>query len=280
APGALGIGAGQIDLVQHRDDGVVVLQGEVDVRHGLRLHALRGIDHQDGALAGRQAARDLVREVHVAGRVDQVQHVVLAVTGTIGEPDRARLDRDSPLALEVHVVEKLRRHLALRHRARTLEQAVGESRLAVVDVRDDREVADVRGVQGWPPGASVGRTLRATPDVRKHAPQLAPGGPGGPVFTSSETGSVEKLLIAFVVLTFLVFGGAFWIVRRCARRWQTVFWQAGVYGTGAGLGTLALYTVTHALTADLSGLLVASPADGFPLATTVLLAVWALAILY
>jgi hypothetical protein len=81
---------------------------------------------------------------------------------------------------------------------------------------------------------------------------------------------VEKLLIAFVALTFLfvvlpflIFGGAFWIARRCARRWQTVFWQAGVYGTGAGLGTLALYTVTHAPTADLSGLFVASPADGF-----------------
>ena len=98
---------------------------------------------------------------------------------------------------------------------------------------------------------------------------------------------MEKLLIAFIALTFLIvvlpfliLGGAFWIVRRCAGRWQTVFWQAGVYGTGAGLGALALYTVTHALTADLSGLLVASPADGFPLATTVLLAVWALAILY
>ena len=79
-----------------------------------------------------------------------------------------------------------------------------------------------------------------------------------------------KLLIAFIALTFfivvlpfLILGEAFWIVRRCAGRWQTASWQAGVYGTGAGLGALALYTVTHALTADLSGLLVASPTDGF-----------------
>ena len=52
---------------------------------------------------------------------------------------------------------------------------------------------------------------------------------------------METLLIGFVTLTFLdvvlpflILGGAFWIVRRCAWRWQTVFWQAGVYGTGAG----------------------------------------------
>jgi hypothetical protein len=63
---------------------------------------------------------------------------------------RARLclDRDAALALEVHRVEHLRAHLALRHGVRELEDAVGERRLAVVDVRDDREVADVLLVHG------------------------------------------------------------------------------------------------------------------------------------
>src|SRR5690349_22877260 len=54
--------------------------------------------------------------------------------------DRLRLDRDAALALEVHRVEHLRAHLPLRHGVGQLEDAVRERRLAVVDVRDDREV--------------------------------------------------------------------------------------------------------------------------------------------
>ena len=54
-----------------------------------------------------------------------------------------RLDRDPALALELHRVEQLLLHVALGDRVGELEDAVGERRLAVVDVRDDREVADV-----------------------------------------------------------------------------------------------------------------------------------------
>ena len=57
-----------------------------------------------------------------------------------------RLDRDAALALEVHRVEDLRFHLARLERAGDLEKAVCQRRLAVVDVRDDREVADETGV--------------------------------------------------------------------------------------------------------------------------------------
>ena len=93
------------------------------------------------ALAGGQRARDLVAEVDVPGRVDEVQLVGLALV----RPEHAhglRLDRDPALALEIHGVEHLVAHLALGHRAGDLQDAVGQRRLAVVDVRDDREVAD------------------------------------------------------------------------------------------------------------------------------------------
>ena len=46
------------------------------------------------------------------------------------------------LALELHRVEDLLAHLALREGLRQLEDAVSEGGLAVVDVRDDGEVAD------------------------------------------------------------------------------------------------------------------------------------------
>ena len=57
-----------------------------------------------------------------------------------------RLDGDAALALEIHRVEDLRLHLARLQGAGDLEKAVRQRRLAVVDVRDDREVSDVLGI--------------------------------------------------------------------------------------------------------------------------------------
>ena len=84
-----GLRAGQVDLVDDRDDLEVVLDREVGVGQRLRLDALRGVDHQQRAFAGGQRARDLVGEVDVPGRVDQVEDVLLAVVArcSSGGPD-------------------------------------------------------------------------------------------------------------------------------------------------------------------------------------------------
>ena len=140
----VGVGGGQVDLVEGGHDLEVVLEGQVAVGQGLGLDALRRVDEQDHALARGQRARHLVAEVDVAGRVDQVDDVVAVV-----EPHRLELDGDAPLALEVHRVEVLGAHLAGVDRAGQLEHAVGERRLAVVDVGDDRDVADaIEGHRG------------------------------------------------------------------------------------------------------------------------------------
>ena len=133
----------QVDLVDHRDDLEVVVDGEVGVGHRLRLDALRGVDEQHGALAGGEAARDLVGEVHVAGGVDQVELVGLAVVRRVGDADG--------LALIVMPRSRSRSILSSTwsfmsrdgDRPRGFEDAVGQRGLAVVDVRDDAEVADV-----------------------------------------------------------------------------------------------------------------------------------------
>ncbi len=60
--------------------------------------------------------------------------------------DAFRLDGDAALAFEVHGVEDLFVHFALRERAGHFEQTVGERGLAVVNVRDDTEVSNELGV--------------------------------------------------------------------------------------------------------------------------------------
>ena len=75
----LRLGARQVDLVEDRDDLEPGVQREEQVRKRLRLDPLRRVDDENRALARRERARHLVREVDVPGRVDQVELVDAAV---------------------------------------------------------------------------------------------------------------------------------------------------------------------------------------------------------
>ena len=188
--GLVGLGAGQVDLVDDRDDLEAAVDGQVGVGQGLRLDALRGVDQQQRALARRQRPGHLVAEVDVAGRVDQVEDVALAVVGRVVEAHRVRLDGDAPLALQVHAVEDLRLHLAGLQRAGDLEEAVGQGRLAVVDVRHDGEVADEAlfrhvgagepSIMAHPPASRPAVTRPAPDDQALIAARAAPTTAGRP----------------------------------------------------------------------------------------------------
>ena len=133
----IGVRLRQVDLVDDGNDLEVVLDRQVCVRECLGLDSLSGVDDEQCSLAGLQGAGNLVGEVDVARRVDQVELVALPL-----HPHGLRLDRDAPLALEVHRVEDLRAHVAVRDGVRELEDPVGQGGFPVVDVGDDREVAN------------------------------------------------------------------------------------------------------------------------------------------
>jgi hypothetical protein len=57
--------------------------------------------------------------------------------------DSLGLDRDPALALELHRVEQLLLHIAVGDGVGRLQDAIGQRRLPMVDVGDDREVADL-----------------------------------------------------------------------------------------------------------------------------------------
>ncbi len=78
----------------------------------------------------------------MAGRVDQVQAVGLAVLRLVAERGGLRLDGDAALLLQVHRIEHLRLHFAVGQAAAKLDQAIRQGGLAMVDVGDDGEIAD------------------------------------------------------------------------------------------------------------------------------------------
>ena len=64
--------AGAVHLVDEGDARHLVLVRLPPDRLGLRLHARDGVEDGDGAVEDAQAALDLDRKVHVAGRIDDV----------------------------------------------------------------------------------------------------------------------------------------------------------------------------------------------------------------
>ena len=131
-------GVAAVDLVHHEDHGEARLERLAQHEPGLRQRALAGVDEQEHAVDHGEPPLDLAAEVGVAGRVDDVDlHVAVAHRGVLGQ------DRDALLALEVHRVhDAVGDFLVGAERAGLAQHGVDEGGLAVVDVGDDRDVAE------------------------------------------------------------------------------------------------------------------------------------------
>ncbi len=137
------IGRGQVDLVQNRHDLVARIDRLIDIGQRLCLDPLRRVDDQKRSLDRLHRAAHLIGEIHMPGRVDQVQDIGLAILRRILDPHGVGLDRDAPLALDIHRVEHLFLHVPFRHGPGQLDQPVGQGGFPVVDMRHDREIADM-----------------------------------------------------------------------------------------------------------------------------------------
>jgi hypothetical protein len=135
---------------------------------------------------GAQKAQERVEKQQSFQRKQETaaQHEQDVATRQKQAADKAQQKQQQQL--QQHRVEQLRAHLARRDRVRQLEDAIGERRLAVVDVRDDREVADVRlvhgvhysldGARGGARPASVDHPADRQPDEDSFSRGYAPDG--------------------------------------------------------------------------------------------------------
>ena len=140
---AVGLGGGQVDLVEDRHDLVVGVDGLIDIGQRLRLDPLGAVHHQQRAFDRAHGAGDLIGEIHMARRVDQVEHVGLTVLCAVFDAHGVGLDRDAALALDIHGVEQLFLHVPVGHRIGGLNEPVGKGGFPVVDMGDDGEIADL-----------------------------------------------------------------------------------------------------------------------------------------
>ena len=127
-----------VDLVDDHDGPVAQLQGLPQHEAGLRHGAFGGIDQQQHAVHHVQHALHLAAEVGVAGRVHDVD-----LDGAVADGRVLRQDRDAALALQIVRVHHPFGHvLVVAENFGLLEHRVDQCGLAVVDVRDNGDVAD------------------------------------------------------------------------------------------------------------------------------------------
>ena len=141
----LRVGVLAVDLVDDDDGFGAGFEGLAQHEARLRLRAVGGIDHEQHAVDHAHGALDFAAEVRVAGRIDDVDVVVLVLEGGV-----LGADGDAFLALQVHRVHQallLRLVLVRPEGAGLLQEAIHERGLAVIDVRDDRDVSNVLHVE-------------------------------------------------------------------------------------------------------------------------------------
>ena len=130
---------GPVDLVDDHDRLQADLERLADHELGLRHRAFGGVNQHDRRIHHRQDALNLAAEVGMAGRVDDVDAGVLPV-------DRGRLGENGDAAFLFEVV---RIHgafgdaLVFAERAGLTEELIDQGGFPMVDVRDDRDIADV-----------------------------------------------------------------------------------------------------------------------------------------
>ncbi len=135
------VGADLVHLVGEDDARNLVLVALAPDRLGLRLDALVGIEHADGAVEHAQRTLHLDGEVDVAGGVDDVEALAVPERG-----GRGRRDGDAALLLLLHPVHRRGAfvHLAdLVALAGVVEDPLRGRGLAGIDVRHDAEIAVV-----------------------------------------------------------------------------------------------------------------------------------------
>ena len=118
------------------------LQRLGDDELGLRQRAFGGIHQDQRAIHHVEDALDLAAEIGVARRIDDVDAGVLPLhRGRLGE------NGDAALALQIVGIHRALGHaLVVAKGAGLLQQAIDQRGLAVVDVGDDGDVAEVHGL--------------------------------------------------------------------------------------------------------------------------------------
>ena len=118
-----------------------MIQGQIHIRQRLSLHALSRIHHQNRSVTGRQASGNLIIKVHMSRRINQVKYIFFSILRLIYNTDRLGFDRNSPLPLQLHIIEHLR--LPAGEKSCHLNDTIRQGRFSMIDMCYNTKIANL-----------------------------------------------------------------------------------------------------------------------------------------
>ena len=110
-----------------------MFDGKIQVGYGLRLNPLGRIHNQKSTLARSYGTGDLIREVHMARSVNQIEDILLPIAYII-HLDSMALDGDALFFLQIHRVQHLGFHIPAAQCVRYLQHPVRQSAFPMIDM--------------------------------------------------------------------------------------------------------------------------------------------------
>jgi len=127
-----------VRLIHHHDRFKIQLQCFIQNKPRLRHRAFRRIDQKKHAVSEVQHALNLSAEITMSGGVDDIDLHAL-----VFDADIFRQNGNAALTFEVVAIEHaLLKFLVVAKQVRLLNNLIHQRRLAVVNMRDDRDIAD------------------------------------------------------------------------------------------------------------------------------------------
>ena len=141
----LRVGVLAVDLIDDDDGFGAGFQGLAEDEACLRLRSVGRVHHEQHAVDHAHGALDFAAEVGVAGGVHDVDMIILVLERSV-----LGADGDALFAFEIHRIHDaflVGDGLIGAERAGLFEQAIHERRLAMINVRDDRDVPNMLHVE-------------------------------------------------------------------------------------------------------------------------------------
>ncbi len=141
--------AGQIYLIDYRKYIQVMIQGQINIGQRLRLDSLGSIHHQDGPVTGSQTAAHFIVKIHMAGRINQVKDIFVAIFGLIDDAYRLGFNGNTPFPFQIHIIKHLGLHLPAGQKSCLLYNPVRQGGLAMVYMGNNTKIPDSALIYGF-----------------------------------------------------------------------------------------------------------------------------------
>ena len=140
--GLIHFSIGKINLIHHWNDLESLFNRQIQVGQGLRLHTLCSIHQQNSSFYSSQRARYFIVKVYMTRSINKVKCVLFAFVHRM-HLHRLKLDCDTSLAFQIHLIQKLLFHFPLFDCLGKLKQPISKRRLTVVNMGDNTKIANM-----------------------------------------------------------------------------------------------------------------------------------------